>query len=425
MILPVVLAGVLLFQIGSACGEKVYFAGYNGGFYIRSEEEGGMDLRLGGALQADYRYFTEDERAANGFDVRRARLVFRGTLTRWVRFGMEFEFQGNETDNLVDAYVEAVRDNHALRFGQFRQPFSLEWQTRDKAQYFSERSMAWSLSPKRDVGLMLHGSMNHDAVCYALGLFNGDGDDGASRGNEEDTPELSGRLVISPFRHTGSVLDGFQMGASFSWARIETLNVSLKVKSSGMATSALSVYELTHNTKFGVLQDVDARLRAGAEMAWAWGPLALMGEYVRLSYTDLEPVGSAPEDADFSAWYAAALWNITGEPVVFRKGVLQPLYPKRFFNPDENSWGAFCLGVRVEHFNGDKDWINPASHVSSETADTCSLALSWVLFPMYRVIVDLSHTRLSDPVRARVRPDGGIDYVDTEQCLTARFSIDF
>lgn len=420
---------ILVCQIipaGPAWAERIFFAGYKGGFYIRSEEEGGMEMRLGGALQSDYRYYKEEERGSDGFDVRRARLVFRGSLTRYMRFGMEYEFQGNETDNLVDAWVEGVNGLHVLRFGQFKEPFSLEWQTRDKAQYFTERSMGYSLTPKRDVGLMLHGEFFHGGLGYGLGLFNGDGDDGSSRGNEEDSPEIAGRVVVAPFKNTAwPWLSGLQLGAAACYARIETLNVSLKVKSGGMAVSDLNVYTLTHNTKFGVLQDVDSRIRYGAEGLWAIGPVALMGEYIHLAYKDLEAAGEEPSDALFDAWYLALLWNITGETVLVNRGTLQPVYPQRFFNPDEGTWGAFCLGLRVEHFKGDKDWINPGSFVSSEEADACSLALTWVMFPMCRMVADLSHTRLSDPVRARVRPDGHIDYVDEENVLTARFCIDF
>lgn len=123
-----------------ALAERIFFAGYKGGFYIKSEEEGGMELRLGGAFQADYRHYAEEERADNRFDIRRARLVFRGQLTQWFRFGLEYEFQGNETSNLVDAYGEGVLSGlHSLRFGQYKEPFSLEWQTRDKALLFAER----------------------------------------------------------------------------------------------------------------------------------------------------------------------------------------------------------------------------------------------------------------------------------------------
>jgi len=59
----------------------------------------------------------------------------------------------------VDAWAEGVFGKPSLRFGQFKEPFSLEWQTLDKGHFFAERSMGYYLGPKRDVGVMLHGSL--------------------------------------------------------------------------------------------------------------------------------------------------------------------------------------------------------------------------------------------------------------------------
>jgi len=418
--------GVFPGFLRSAHGEKVYFAGYKGGFYIRSEEEGGMDLRLGGAVQADHRYYLEEERAANGFDIRRARLVFRGTLTRWFRFGMEFEFQGNETDNLVDAYIEGVNGLQALRFGQFKEPFSLEWVTADKAQVFAEKSMAGSLCPGRDVGLMLHGRLMSERLVYGVGLFNGDGDDGSTGGNEQDSPEITGRLVAMPFRlSSNDWISGWSVGGSAGFAKIDTLNVRLKVKSTGMAAGDLNVYDLSHNTKFGVIQDVDSRMRAGLETSWARKQTGFAAELIHLKYKGMEPVGRPPSDADFTAGYLAFFWNLTGESVSFANGELQPVYPNTFFNPDSNTWGAVSLGARIEHFKGDRDWINPAAHVSVRKADALSLSLNWVPFPMCKAVLDYTHTRLSDPVKVRVLNDGHVDYLDRENVVTTRFMLDF
>lgn len=424
---PVVAATVLLIlSSANVWAERIFFAGYKGGFYIRSEEEGGMELRLGGAFQADYRYYAESERADNGFDIRRARLRFKGQLTRYFRFGMEYEFQGNETDNLVDAYGEAVFEPSALRFGQFKEPFSLEWQSVDKAQYFAERSMGYDLGPKRDIGIMLHGTLWQDAITYAVGLFNGDGDDGSASGPEEDAPEVAARIVFSPFKRSlNPWLNGLQFGASGTYAAIDPLNVSLRVKSTGMVGTDLNLYVLTHNTKFGVIQDVDTRHRLGIEAAYTLGPVIFQGEYFKLVYTDLVASGENPDDAEFSSWYASAMWCVTGERPVLSKGVVKPIYPNRFFNPQEGTWGALCLAARVDHFNGDKNWINPAAFVSVGEADAYSVALNWILFPMARVVLDYTHTRLSDPIRARVLPDGSVDYIDEENVVTCRFSLDF
>jgi len=410
----------------SALAERVFFAGYKGGFYIKSEEEGGMSLLLGGALQTDYRYYAESERADNGFDIRRARLRFKGELTRYFRYKMEYEFQGNETNNLVDAYIDSVFGTSALRFGQTKEPFSLEWQSVDKALYFAERSMGYYLGPGRDVGAMLHGSLFQDVFTYAAGLFNGDGDDGESSGVEQDTPEAAGRLVFSPFKRSMSPwINGFQIGASATYAQIDPSNINLMVKSTGMAGSNRGVYTLIHSTKFGIIRDAGERQRFGLETAWAVGPVLLQGEYMRLQYTDLESAGDNPPDANFSSWYASVMWCLTGEKPLLSKGWVKPIYPDRFFNPDEGTWGAFCLAGRVEQFNGDKDWINPVSYVSAETAKAYSLALNWILYPMARIILDYSHTDLSDPIRVRILPAGNIDYIDEENVVTLRFSIDF
>lgn len=423
---PVLLFLSLMLFAGSAFAERIFFAGYKDGFYIKSEEEGGMELKLGGSFQTDYRYYAEDERGDNGFDIRRARLAFRGKLTKWFRFKMEYEFEGNETDNLVDAYGEAVFGLNALRFGQFKEPFSLEWQTKDKAIFFAERSMGYSLSPKRDIGLMFHGSAGQGIVNYAGGLFNGDGDDGDTRGEEHDTLELAGRVVFSPFRAARiDWLDSLQAGFSATYAEIDTINVNLKVKTTGMAATNRSIYTLTHNTKFGVLQDAEDRIRLGAEAAWAWGPLAVTGEYVKLTYKDLKPAGRPAQDADFSTWYASIIYSLTGEEMVLSNGVMKPLYPSRNFNPSEGTFGALCLALRFEHFTGDEDWINPEAHVSVADADGISVALNWILFPMVRVITDYSRTEFSDPIIARRLYDGGVDYIDKENVLTVRFAMDF
>jgi phosphate-selective porin OprO and OprP len=417
---------LLIFLPQTIYAERIFFAGYKDGFYIRSEEEGGMELRFGGAFQVDYQLFGEDGRADNGFDIRRSRLTFRGTLTRYFNFGLEYEFQGNSLKHLVDAYGETVFGLHSMRFGQFKEPFSLEWQTRDKGLYFAERSMGFYLTPGRDVGAMVHGSFFDQSFLYSAGIFNGNGVDGSTSGGEKDSPEFAARLVYSPFLNSGmQFLHFFHIGASATYGEIELSNVDLKVKSSGMASTIRNVYVLQHNSKFGVLQDVDSRHRYGVETAWARGPFAIQGEYIFLQYNGLMPSGMSKRDATFSSWYVSVLCSITGEVFILSNGVMKPLYPDHFFNPDEGTYGAVCLAARIEHFSGDKDWIAEDAFVSTEKADGVSVAVNWILFPMQRFVFDYTYTDFSDPIRSRVNTDGSIDYIDKESVLTMRFSLDF
>lgn len=422
------LAAIFAFLFGSiefAYAERIFFAGYKGGFYIKSEEEGGMELRLGGSFQADYRHYLESERNDNRFDIRRARLIFNGSLTRYFRFGLEYEFQGNETKHLVDAYGEAVYGPHCLRMGQFKEPFSLEWQTRDKGAWFAERSMGYWLTPKRDIGAMIHGTFFADSVMYAAGVFNGDGVDGSS-GGESDDPEIAGRVVFRPFKTAAwEWLNAFQFGGSASYAAVDLSNVSLEVKSAGMAGSGRNIYVLRQNTKFGVLRDVDDRVRMGLEIAWAKGPLAVAGEWIYLKYNDLLASGESPRDAEFSSRYVFVCYSLTGEDMIFSKGVIKPVYPQRFFNPLQGDWGALILAARFDRFSGDEDWIKKDAFVSVAEADACGAALTWILFPMHRLIFDYTYTDYSSPIRVRVNPDGDVDYVSKENVFTIRLSMDF
>jgi phosphate-selective porin OprO/OprP len=423
------LALALIFGVSltTAFADQPFSVGYEDGFYLRSNDADQLELRLGGALQTDYRYYAEEERADNRFDIRKARLIFEGTLTRWFDFGLEFDFQGNETNNLIEAYGQArFSQNHALRFGQFKEPFSLEWQTVDTAQWFAERSMGYDFGPKRDVGLMLQGSFFGDAVNYGAGLFNGDGRDGSGRGNRQDVPEAACRLVAAPFKHTGlSWLQYFQVGGSATYANIDLSNVDVSVKTTGMVGTNRNIYVLTPNTKFGVLYDAENRMRGGIEAAWALGPVALAGELMHLRYTDLVPSGGKGQDADFSSWYVAGLWCLTGEKVPLGKGVFTAVRPERPFDPGAGTYGALLFALRADHFYGDKDWITPGAFVSVREAEAYSAALTWILHPMHRLMLDYTHTDLKDPIRVRVLPDGSEDYIEEENVVTLRYSLDF
>jgi phosphate-selective porin len=182
---------------------------------------------------------------------------------------------------------------------------------------------------------------------------------------------------------------------------------------------------LGHDTKFGVLQDVDERVRGALEIAWACGPFAIQGEYMRLEYKGLTPAGEPPRNAEFSSWYGSIACCLTGEHQVLTGGRMKPIYPQRFFNPSEGTFGALCLAARVEHFSGDETWINEDAYVSVREADAFSIAANWILYPMVRIIADYTNTEFSDRLRVRVNPDGKVDYIEKENVFTLRFSIDF
>jgi len=245
-------------------------------------ETGSLKFRLGGVLQTEYGYYAEDERSDNRFNIRRAQVELSGRMQNWLRLNFEYELKDDVSDHLLDTYAEIRFRGHGLRLGHFKKPFSLEQVTEERALYFAERSIGYSLVPRRDIGVMLHGAFANNAVGYGLGLFNTEGTDSGASRNEHDDPAVIGRLILAPFAGSSNPwLNSFQFGGSAAYARMNLSDLKLLVKSTGMIDTNRNLYVLSHDTKFGVLQDIGDRYRYGAEAAWAFKSLALQGEYIR------------------------------------------------------------------------------------------------------------------------------------------------
>ncbi|MGA1840707.1 MAG: OprO/OprP family phosphate-selective porin [bacterium] len=402
---------------------------------LQDNDYGEFELSVGGSLQADYRYYEEACREDSRFDIRRARISFSGRINRLIFYQMKLEFQGSDQKNLLDAFGDIkFYQALSLKFGQFKEPFSLEWQTQDEAVFFAERSMGYYLSPNRDVGMMIYGSVPPDNYLagifnfhYLAGIFNGDGIDGSSRGSQSDDPEFTGRLVLSFFENVpGRWMKSIHIGGSGTHAHIDLANVSLEVKSAGMVGTNRSIYKLNANTKFGVLKSVHERRRLAVDGGLAFGPVVLEGEYVDFRFTELEPAGSLSREARFFTWYGSIIIFITGEAPEFKYGMLQPVSPPK----NSYSWlgrlGMLGIGFRREHFSGDESWIMPDAFSSVGDADAYSIALNWIITPTFRFILDYTDTYFSDPIRVRIDPkNGNIDYIEAEHVTTARFDIHF
>ncbi|MBW2708286.1 MAG: hypothetical protein JRD04_03220 [Deltaproteobacteria bacterium] len=398
---------------------------FDDGFYLRSREKDLFELRIGGLLQVDYRYFNYDSDAdpdKNRFDIRRSRLLLTGHLYNRFFYKFQYEFQGAGGRRLLDAYVDtAVLPFISFRVGQFKEPFSLEQYTSDKNIPFSERAMGFFLTPRRDVGLMAHASLWKDRIYYGVGIFNGDGVDDTV-GGDSDSPELTGRVVYAPFRSMGIPLwHGLQIGGSYSYAKVDRNNVKVDVRTSGLTP----FFDVNSAAKFNIIRDVDARTRYGAELAWAYGPLLLWGEYINLQFTDVK-TSDAQFDINLEDHYGSLLWMITGETPTLKQGVIQPIRPLRSLW--QGGWGAVGLAFRYDHFDGgDTTYeylVEPGISVREATAYT--IAVNWYLNPYVRLLLDATRTNFDRPLLIdKDSLTGEAIYSDREDVVTGRFQLQF
>jgi phosphate-selective porin OprO and OprP len=397
---------------------------YRDGLCWDTQDSNIFSIYLGGLLQTDYRYYRYDDIDPNkdGFDIRRARVLLSGNFLKHFAYKFEYEFQGAESRNLLDAYLDTHFSSlFNLRAGQFKEPFGLEQYTPDKNLFFASRSMGHYLMPGRDIGLMARTSWLNDMVHLDLGVFNGDGQDG-SLGGDEDAPQMTGRLVLSPFRNRGpALLNDLVFGGSFNYGKIDSNNVDIHVRTSGLTP----FFDVASNAKFNIIRDADTLTRYAAELGWAFGPLALMAEYV---YADYEDVVTSNDrfDIELEGTYVALLWMLTGEQPAFRKGVLQPIEPfKSIWN---GGWGGFGLAIRYDYWEADEDVYDTLiqSGVSVRKANAYTIALNWWLNSFLRLILDFTRTDFDRALLIDRDPlTGEAFYSDVEDVFTARLQFAF
>ncbi len=403
--------------------EKEVKVVYEEGVHIRTNDKS-FDMRIGGVIQTDLIAFSSHYPEDNDFDIRRARLFIEGRMFDYFGYKFEGEFEGASNDRLVDALINFDYFPYLqIQVGQFKEPFSLENLISDKYLPFNERSMAYYLTPARDVGLMIHGNMFGETINYGVGVFNGDGRD-ATRRSQKDDKEYSGRIVLKPFDKLDiPLISNLQLGGSFAYARLDTSDLNVDIDTPGRTT----FFEVNSRAKFRVIQDVDDRRRFGFEMAYACGPLVLMGEYIRNDYHELLLSDDEMFDFSMKGWYAGMLLMLTGEKPVISRGVLQKIKPKQNFDIKERKWGAWGIGFRYEQFEADQVVYDELvfEGQSVRRANSFTAALNWYLNSMVRFSLNYSRTTFAQPLFLGTSPEGYSYYRDTENVWITRFQLEF
>jgi phosphate-selective porin OprO/OprP len=186
--------------------------------------------------------------AGSTFQLRRERVVVSGDEGKLANFRVEVE--ASRTPSLLDSYVRLNLSPYAkLTLGQFKVPFSQESLRFASALLTVERSQVVnSLVPGRDnssngrdIGVELGGSYDFSettGVDYAVAVLNGATVDRKDDNNRKD---FAGRLAVRPFR-------GLSLAGDYY-------------------NGALGANEIP-------------RARQGAEIAYTYRPLTLMGEFI-------------------------------------------------------------------------------------------------------------------------------------------------
>ncbi len=350
------------------------------GFALQSET-GDFKLQLKGLIQFDGRFFLSDDdhTAINTFLVRRARPIFQGSAGRYFEFNLTPDFGGGAAV-ILDAYIDVkASPKLRVRIGKFKPPIGLEHLQSDQYLPFVERSYPSIVLPNRDVGFQVSGDLGEGVVSYAAGLFDGSPDAGSFDVDTNDSKDVVGRLVLSPFKKTKSFLKDLGVGIGGS---------------TGKQTGALAAYrsggQLGIVTALaGVVAD-GTRKRWAPELSFYKGQFGLEAEYADSESTVRKTATSPKTQLEVKAWQTTASFALTGEAQSYTG-----LKVKKPFDPAKGQWGAVEVVARVNGLElGAQDLsaglVDPTKSVRKAFA--WAVGFNWWLNKNVKQLVDFERT---------------------------------
>ena len=371
------------------------------GFSYRSNDTNFV-LRIRGLLQADSRFYIDDggNNRNDTFLLRRARPIIEATLWESIDLTLVPEFGGgsNNADgnpsssaSILDAYANfRYSPELQLRVGKFKSPVGLEQLQSDSNAYFMERGLPSSLTPNRDVGLMLHGEVFGGMVNYAAAVLNGVGDNRNSPNLDiDDEKDVAARLFFHPFQKTDfEALQGLGIGAGGSYGNHDGVQGVNNYSTEGGQTF------FSYNPSNAAVRSDGTAWRFTPQAYYYFRSLGFIGEYV-VSSQEVRAVptaaGGVADSADLQhrAWQIVGGYVLTGEDASFR-GV----NPKKPFSLTSNQWGAWEVIARYSHLDIDDQafptFANPGT--SATEADAFGVGLNWYANRNVRTSLNYIHT---------------------------------
>ena len=369
------------------------------GFSIKSPN-GDYSLKLGGYTQVVAREFADNKKGELGYASsiipRRVRLIIQGTVARDFDYFIQPEFGYPNTYSATNAvpatspsaYAVALQDawldwkyfpQATVKAGKFKPPFDLENLQDTRYTAFTELGLTSNLSPQRDVGGQLGGSLFDDIVNYQAGIFDGAADKengygGYNAGGDTNSKSGTGRVFLKPFKDTSiEPLQGLGIGYAASYGKEKGTDLPTYV-SPGQAP----VFQYN-----STVSAAGPQIRTEPQAYYYYKSLGILGEKVN-SQEDLQyTIGSGAatrfvhDKPTNRAWEVTTSYVLTGEDASYN-GVT----PRHDFDLSKGQWGALELEGRVGELKVDGSIFseNFASlNTSISRENTWGTNLNWYL----------------------------------------------
>jgi len=343
--------------------------------------DGDFKLKIGGRLQTDWLFSSEDDaikldvgEQEDGVEFRRARIFFSGLIYDNVEYKLQLDFEGGDAD-FKDAYLGLVDfPLGKLRIGHFKEPFSLDELTSSKYITFLERALPNVFAPGRNMGFMLHNTCPEERMTTAIGVFRDTDDYGEDV--DDGGYNITGRLTALPiYENKGAQL--LHLGAAYSYRNPDD-SIQYRQRPEAHLTDRFV------DTGSFASDQVDL---VGLEAAWVNGPLSLQGEYMM---ADADRLGGG-SDVEFDGYYIQASYFLTGEHRKYKttEGAFSRIKPRENYSAAGGP-GAWEVKARYSGLDlSDKD-------INGGELDNISAGLNWYLNPNTKIMWDYVHADKDD-----------------------------
>jgi len=307
-------------ELSNALGERS--EQYNNGVNIKwsngyqfATSDGKHSMKFGGRLMFDHAMWKSGDDWSSGAELRRGRVFASGTSYHNFKYKMQIDFAGGKIA-FKDVYIDAYN----IRFGHFKQPFSLEALTSSKYITFIERALPNALFSERNAGTMYYNSFLDNKLSFQIGSFyEVQKDDlNAMVLKPGDAYNITGRITYLPM--SGDNL--LHLGASLAYRNRIMHNgndhisqpLSISIKPENHLGTKLLEFDYPINTMSLI----------GTEAAFVMGPFSIQGQYLMSSldknYLNSEGIQTGDDGVwngtgnyNFSGYYGQVSYFLTGE----------------------------------------------------------------------------------------------------------------
>ena len=414
------------------------------GLSIKSSD-GSYSLKLGGYTQVVAREFADNKKGELGYASsiipRRVRLQIQGTVARDFDYYIQPEFGYANTysystsvnqaiNSTPSAYGVALQDawidwkyfpQATIKAGKFKIPFDLENLQDTRYTAFTEIGLTGNLSPQRDLGVQLSGSLFDDILNYQVGIFSGAADKengygGYSTGGNTNSKSGVGRIFIKPFKDTNiELIKGFGVGYAASYGKEKGTDLPTYV-----STGQAPVFAY-NNVGATAVSAAGPQIRTEPQVYYYYKSLGILAEQVN-SKEDLEYTSGGRVYRDKptnKAFELTGSYVLTGEDASYN-GVT----PRHEFDLSGGHWGAFELvgrygQLKLDHRIFDDGFSNLNTSISKE--NTWGTGINWYLNRNVKLAVDFEQTKYTRGA-ANLK---GIDDRKTENLFTGLAQLSF